>query len=72
MSPVFSGHDAFSGILIPKADGIYSMVQNFAEFDPPTSIKPQQVMESQHPIRALTSDTRLMKIFYYESVTKVT
>ena len=65
------GSKAFKGILIPKSDGIYSVVQNFAEFNRHRDMAPQRVIDSQHAIKAMTSDTGLMKIFYYESVSKV-
>ena len=48
------------------------MVQNFAEFKHFEGIAPQRLMESKLAIKAMTSDTKLMKIFYYESITKVT
>ena len=67
----FAGKKAFRGLLIAKGDGIYSMVQNFAEFKHFEGIEPQRLMDSKLAIKAMTSDTKLMKIFYYESITKV-
>ncbi|KAL4228575.1 hypothetical protein ACF0H5_011625 [Mactra antiquata] len=59
---------SFYGLLIPKADGIFTIKPNFMEYktDKYPKITPTSVVDSSISIRAVATDTRGQKIFYYE------
>ena len=65
---------AFTGLLFPKADGIYTIKPNFIERGPLSMLsepKPRKLLSTMYPVKAIASDVRRMKIFFYEYETNV-
>ncbi|XP_060586815.1 low-density lipoprotein receptor-related protein 6-like [Ruditapes philippinarum] len=64
----------FSGLLFPKGDGIYTIKPNFIERGPRSTLsqaKPVKILSTKFPVKAVASDVRKMKIFFYEYSTNV-
>lgn len=64
----------FTGLLLPKGDGIYTMTTNFIEYKSKSlrsRPEPQNVLNVSLPVKAVASDVRTMKIYFYEYSTNV-
>lgn len=66
----YCGHPrAFSGFLLPKGDGIYTLKTNFVEYKDSSTLtkaKPTKLLDSTFPVKAVTSDVTSRKIYFYE------
>ncbi|XP_052803528.1 low-density lipoprotein receptor-related protein 1-like [Mya arenaria] len=70
----FCGADIFNGLLFAKGDGIYTVKTNFMEYKSRElwrQLAPKRLVHSYHKIKALASNVRQMRIYFYESGAKI-
>lgn len=60
----------FNGLLVAKGDGIHTMKNNFIEYKSrirKSNTESKQILRSNYPVKAVTSNVKTGKIFFYET-----